>query len=438
MRAIYVSQQLQWNCHEPLATFSVKNGLVQMTDAYGKPLRVGKRVRGPAVLALLEEWTHTVFTQLHAVFSQDHMGLPFLGGPIGFFSYEFGMELLEQKCRHDDDLQTPDVFFFIPSQVYCHDFQTKERFFIGWGTTSDAARSALHAAKDRVVRSESLSSSIAKPKIFAEMDQSTYDDGIRRIKEYLKSGDTYQVNFAQRFAVEDAPNSALIFQRLFARNPSPHMFFYKTPEWSVISNSPEQLLHVWQKDSLWHAATRPIKGTVPRGKDTVEDEKQAQKLLQSEKDAAELVMIVDLCRNDLGQIAQAGTVKVLADRALEPYSYVWHTVATIQCLLQDGMTSFDAIRALFPGGSVTGCPKYRTVQIIDHLEPVRRGVYTGSAGYIDFRGGCDFNILIRTIWQRGDRARFHVGGGVVFDSSAAGEYAETIDKARAIVDALIV
>lgn len=436
MRAIYISQQLQWNCHEPLAVFSVKNGLVQMTDAHGKPLRVGKRVRGQAVLDLLHEWTQTVSTQLHAGFSKDNVDLSFLGGPVGFFSYEFGMELLEQKCRHNDDLQTPDVFFFIPSQIACHNFDTGESVFIGWGTTVDGARRALHAAKDRFVRSESLPSSTVKPKIFAEMDQSTYDDGIRRIKEYLKSGDTYQVNFAQRFAVEDAPDSTLVFQRLFERNPSPHMFFCATPEWSVMSNSPEQLLRVWQEDSLWHAATRPIKGTVPRGSTAVEDEKQAQKLLQSQKDAAELVMIVDLCRNDLGRIAQAGTVKVLADRALEPYSHVWHTVSTIHSVLREDMTCFDAIRSLFPGGSVTGCPKYRTVQIIDHLEPVRRGVYTGSAGYIDFRGGCDFNILIRTVWQRGNRAWFHVGGGVVFDSSAAGEYAETIDKARAIVDAL--
>lgn len=435
MKAVYTSQRFQWTCEQPLAIFSVKNGLVQMTDAYGRPVRVGKRLRGRVILDLLQTWQQQVFSELSSVLSIEGLDLPFLGGPVGFFSYEFGMDLLGQKCRHDDDLNAPDVFFSIPSQIRCTDSLEKKDFFMGWGVTPKAAQEALHGARDAAVRSFSVQKSEGQTQLHPEMDRSVYNDGIARIKEYLKSGDTYQVNFAQRFCVENSLSNDQIFHNLSDLNPSPHMFYCAAEEWAVVSNSPEQLLRVWQEGSKWRAETRPIKGTISRGATPEEDEQQAKLLRESEKDAAELVMIVDLCRNDLGRVSQVGSVRVTAQRVLEKYSHVWHTVSTVQSVLKDGATSFDAFPALFPGGSVTGCPKYRTIQIIDHLEPVRRGVYTGSAGYFDFRGGCDFNILIRTIWQRGDRAWFHVGGGVVFDSTASGEYQETLDKAEALVSA---
>lgn len=435
VRAVYTSGVLTWFCTKPLAVFSAKNGFVKMTDVQGKEHRIGKRLSARVILDEFQRWYKNIFTQI--VSHGDSHAIPFTGGPVGFLSYEFGVALMEQRCRHPDDLSAPDLYFFIPGAVWCKNSETGAQFFVGWGRDAVAAESAFYTAKDAAVRGDFFNedSVTHAPVLHPEMTRSVYDEGIVRIKEYLKSGETYQVNFAQRFFIENAPHGAKIFQNLLKINPSPHMFYCGTDEWAVVSNSPEQLLSVTHDGERWIARTSPIKGTIARGANDAEDESATSQLLASEKDAAELVMIVDLCRNDIGRVCVSGSVTVPVHRALEPYSHLWHTVSTVEGVLRDNCSALDALVALFPGGSVTGCPKYRTVHIIDHLEPVRRGVYTGSAGFIDFRGGCDFNILIRTIWQHGDRAWFHVGGGIVFDSTAAGEYQETLDKAQALVRA---
>lgn len=268
------------------------------------------------------------------------------------------------------------------------------------------------------------------------LTQKQYIRKIQRIKDYLYSGDTYQVNFSQKFTVPYRGEAFDLYKKLTAINPSPFQFFMETPGWAVISNSPERLLRIRGRV----IETRPIKGTVPRGRNAKEDTKNIKKLLASEKEAAELAMIVDLERNDLGKICVPGTVKVTEHRTVEKYSHVIHTVANVRGVLEDGRDWLDAIYALFPGGSITGCPKKRTMEIINRLEGEPRGVYCGSAGYIDLSGDCDFNIMIRTLWldkkKKPHELVFRSGGGIVVDSDPEKEYEETIHKAAALVSAI--
>lgn len=272
----------------------------------------------------------------------------------------------------------------------------------------------------------------------SNISREQYFEKIARIKKYLFDGDTYQVNFSQRFEVPYQKSAFELYQKLSAANPSPYQFFMEdsagSSEFAVISNSPERLFQI----NNGIIQTRPIKGTVPRGKTPKEDEENIRRLLASEKEKAELAMIVDLERNDLGKICLPGTVEVDENRTVEKYSHVIHTVSNIRGVLAPELDWYDALRALFPGGSVTGCPKKRTMEIISELENFPRGIYCGSAGWIDLSGNCDFNIMIRTMWydKKAGRIIFHSGGGIVADSDPQTEYEETLHKAAAIMDVL--
>lgn len=265
-----------------------------------------------------------------------------------------------------------------------------------------------------------------------------YVEKIGKIKEYLYAGETYQVNFSQKFEAPYKGDAFELCQKLAAINPSPFQFFMETAEFAVISNSPERLFHVTLSLSKGDRVieTRPIKGTMPRGKTPEEDFANTQKLLASEKDRAELAMIVDLERNDLGKICKPHTVEITEERTIEKYSHVIHTVANIRGVLEDRYDWHDALKALFPGGSVTGCPKKRTMEIIAELEGESRGAYCGSAGWIDLSGDCDFSILIRTLWLENGIITFRSGGGIVVDSDPRKEYEEILHKAAAIARAV--
>ena len=275
------------------------------------------------------------------------------------------------------------------------------------------------------------------------MSQAEYEKNIAKIHELLRAGETYEVNFAQRFSGEFDGDPLEVFRRLNEANPSPHACYFNFDPITVVSCSPERLVLGRRvlnpkKEERMLLETRPIKGTVPRGTTPGEDAKYIEQLLASKKDEAELNMIVDLARNDLGRVCETGSVEVTEHRAVESYSHVHHTMSNVRGVLRKDLDWVDAMEALFPGGSITGAPKYRTMQIIDNLEPCLRGIYTGSAGYIDEDGQFDFNILIRTIAfnRETQKYSYHSGGAIVTDSVAKEEYQETLQKAAALKNAL--
>jgi para-aminobenzoate synthetase component 1 len=224
-----------------------------------------------------------------------------------------------------------------------------------------------------------------------------------------------------------------LYIRLRQKNPAPFSAFLETGDLTILSSSPERFFEV-RGDII---RTRPIKGTAPRGKTYEEDERNKNNLLESEKDKAELLMIVDLERNDLGRIAEIGSVKVSELFALETYETVFHLVATVEAKLNRGNNLETLLRAMFPGGSITGAPKIRAMEIIEELEPTRRNIYTGSIGYLDFNGNIDLNIAIRTLIAKDDFISYQVGGGIVWDSEEELEYQETLHKGKALMEVLM-
>ncbi|MBC8107354.1 MAG: aminodeoxychorismate synthase component I [Anaerolineae bacterium] len=257
--------------------------------------------------------------------------------------------------------------------------------------------------------------------------RTAYVDAVRRVLDYIRAGDVYQVNVSQRFTVPLTAQPYEIYCRLLERSPAPYAAYLDFADFALISNSPELLFKVTPDRKI---ITRPIKGTRPRGQG------MERELLESKKDQAELAMIVDLERNDLGRICETGSVRVVEPRIIEAHPTVYHGVATIEGQLRDDVGFVDVLRAMFPCGSVTGAPKIRAMQIIDELEPVRRGPYCGAIGYIAADGSMEFNVAIRTMIVKDGLVHIPVGGGIVADSNPADEYEETLVKARAMFAAL--
>jgi len=263
----------------------------------------------------------------------------------------------------------------------------------------------------------------------------THDEYLRAVEgaiEYIANGDIFQVNLSQRFETELNMDPYDLYLRLRGINPAPFACYMNFGDVVVASASPERFLHV--KGNT--VQTRPMKGTRPRGRSRIEDAALSSELLGSEKDRAENIMIVDIERNDLGRVCEYGSVSVKELCTLEKYSTVFQLTSSVIGQLRQGKDRIDLLQSSFPSGSVTGAPKIRAMEIIDELEPTRRGIYTGSIGYLGFDGRMDLNIVIRTFVIKGGKVYFQVGGGVVADSSPELEYQETIDKARALVAAL--
>jgi para-aminobenzoate synthetase component 1 len=267
----------------------------------------------------------------------------------------------------------------------------------------------------------------------ASLSKVDYVRAIARIKSYIAAGDVYQVNLTQRFEAPLRCHPYELYQRLRRRSPAPFASYVNGEAQQLIGSSPERFLRI-QKG--W-AETRPIKGTRPRGANPAEDLRLRDELAASEKDRAELLMIVDLERNDLGRVCEAGSIAVDELFKVETHPTVHHLVANVSGRLRPDRDAIDCLRAMLPGGSITGAPKIRAMQIVDELETVRRGAYTGAVGYLGFDGSCDFNIAIRTIVCSGGRAFYHVGGGIVWDSDPEAEYQETLDKGAAMRAALM-
>ena len=260
------------------------------------------------------------------------------------------------------------------------------------------------------------------------MDEQQFIAAVEKVQQYIAQGDVFQVNLSVRQSKPIEVEAIDVYEQLRLVNPSPYMAYLHTPDFQFVSGSPELLV----KKKGTEVSTRPIAGTRSRGKDEDEDLKLANELIDNEKERAEHVMLVDLERNDLGRVCSYGTVEVNEFMVIEKYSHVMHIVSNVRGELADNMTSFDVTDAVFPGGTITGAPKIRTMEIIEELEPVQRGVYTGSIGWIDFTGDMELNIVIRTMVVKDGKAHVQAGAGIVIDSNPMNEYKESLKKAAAL------
>ena len=372
---------------------------------------------------------------------------PFQGGVAGYLSYDWGAEL-ERVARPAPDRLTPhlpDVLLALYDWVIAWDHLEEKAWLIstgieGGGRGPSERRAAARATwvRERLATPGAPAirdhpAPVAAPPE-SNFSRTEYETAVARIRDYIAAGDVYQANLAQRFHAPFTGSALGLYRRLRARNPAPFGAYLESAGAAIASISPERFLRL---DPLTRAVeARPIKGTRPRGDSVDRDRALARELLDSEKDRAENVMIVDLLRNDLGKVCRAGTVSVPKLFALESHPTVHHLVSTVTGVLADGSDAFDLLRAAFPGGSVTGAPKIRAMQIIAELERAPRGVYCGAIGYVSVTGAMDFNIPIRTIVLQGGAATFHAGAGIVWDSDPAAEYQETLAKARTMIEAL--
>jgi para-aminobenzoate synthetase component I len=361
----------------------------------------------------------------------DKNELPFLGGAVGYFAYDMGHHIEKLPSAAIDDVKIPDSCFGFYDSIIAIDHQAKETYIVAAGI-NEKPETAIENLKRKLKSITALSLVHKKGAVCSEIQSNftkeDYLKAVQSIKDYIRSGDIYQANLTQRFKchTEEAPFS--IYSRLRQLNPAPFACYMNFEEGHILSSSPERFLKI--QDNM--IETRPIKGTRPRGKTPEEDKANKEELLSSEKDKSELLMIVDLERNDLGKVSKTGTVKVPELFYPEEYATVHHLVATVTGEMQDGLEPIDVIQAAFPGGSITGAPKIRAMEIIDELEPTQRNIYTGSIGYLGFNGSIDFNIAIRTIVMKEGTAYFQAGGGIVWDSDPELEYEETLHKAKAL------
>lgn len=328
----------------------------------------------------------------------------------GYWGYDLRHLLERLPNTTHDDLHLPDSYIGLYPPNHIHDFSPVLPIGRCPGTPARPHANGLHQP-------------VSRP---------AYEAAVRRVLQYIAAGDCYQVNLSHRLStpLNDAPWS--VYQRLRAASPAPYAAYLDCGDHHVLSSSPELFLRIRGRE----VETRPIKGTRPRGTTPEEDAARAAELLSSAKDRAELLMIVDLERNDLGRVCEYGTIHVPELFRLETYANVHHLVATVCGTLRPEIGPLECLRAAFPGGSITGAPKIRAMEIIEELEPVRRGVYTGAIGWVDGQGNAEWNIAIRTLVAVGGQVYFHVGGGIVADSDPAAEYRETLDKARGMLRAL--
>ena len=399
----------------------------------------------------------------YKIYSSKH-NIPFLGGAVGYLAYDLGLRLEKKvKIRTKPDLDIPECFFGFYNTVVIIDHLKNllQIFSVGFPERNyhlakslaecnfkkiynllskiDSTRTSPESKKSQIpaqlnsnfIPLENLESFI-KGKFLTGFTKEEYFLAIKKAKDYIGRGDIYPVNLSQVFNARNSLSGSQIYQRLRKISPSYFSAYLDTGNFQILSSSPESFLRL-EGDVV---TTRPMKGTRPRAKNRLKDKKLKNELLESAKDKAELIMIVDLERNDLGRVCNYDSIKVTKLRQLEEYSTVFQTTATVSGRLHKDKDRVDLLRACFPGGSITGCPKIRAMEIIEELEPTRRSIYTGSLGYLSFSGNMELNILIRTILKKDNRLYFGVGGGIVADSKPEEEYQETLVKARAMMEAI--
>lgn len=364
--------------------------------------------------------------------SQSHPIIPFTGGAVGYLSYDYGRYLEKLPELSLDDRGIPDLEFNLYDGVAALNHKSGVLYLIGHTFIIDADL-VIERIRD-IVETPSKTSVVLSRKgdWIWNLSKQDFCNAVRRVREYIASGDVYQVNLSRRARCLFEGDPVQLYQALRRGNPAPYGVYLNLKKWQLISTSPEQFLRKRGRD----LETRPIKGTRPRGADSETERLYEASLSDSEKDRAELLMIVDLERNDLGRVAEFGSVCVEDLFHLERYARVIHQTARVVATLSSGNDIYDALEALFPGGSITGAPKVRAMEIIEELEPNRRAVYCGSIGYIGFDGDAEFNIAIRSLHLKDGQLDYQVGSGIVWDSQPESEYQETLDKARAIRESI--
>ena len=356
--------------------------------------------------------------------------IPFNGGAIGYFSYDLARRLEKLPVISKDEEHIAEMALGIYSWAVIVDHFKQQSWLIA--SEQDDSQSLLKqfSSISEITKEEGF---LVLEKPHSNMDKATYQQAFEKIKYYLREGDTYQVNLAQRFCSSCSGNPWIAYKTLRKINSAPFSAYLNFPEVQILSSSPERFLKV----TNGRVETKPIKGTRPRYHGQVEaDNNQITALSKSKKDRAENVMIVDLLRNDISKNCKAGSVKVPKLFDVESYATVHHLVSTVTGCLSEGQHALDLLKNCFPGGSITGAPKIRSMEIIEELEPNRRGVYCGSIGYIGFDGNMDTNIAIRTLIHSDNSIRFWAGGGIVNDSVMEDEYQESFDKAAALLNLL--
>ncbi|MEJ2610971.1 MAG: aminodeoxychorismate synthase component I [Candidatus Thiodiazotropha sp.] len=360
-------------------------------------------------------------------------GIPFCGGAIGYFGYDLGRRLEQMPDLAEDIDHLPEMAIAIHDWSLVVDHQEQRSWLVGRNPTRlEKYRRMLLCATNHSVKLRATQPYRVMGEVCSNMSQDEYLSSIAKIKRYILDGDCYQVNFAQRFSVATEGDPWQAYKGLRQLNAAPFSAYLNTPHCQVLSTSPERFL----KLRGGQVETKPIKGTAPRGADPIEDMMLAEALKESPKDQAENLMIVDLLRNDLGKVCQTGSVEVPELFKLESYARVHHLVSKVCGKLNQGQDALSLMRACFPGGSITGAPKLRSMEIIEELESHRRGIYCGSIGYIGFNGDMDSNIVIRTMVHAEGVTRLWAGGGIVADSDPEAEYRETYHKAAALLDVL--
>lgn len=392
----------------------------------GNPIQVLARL-------VREQGVETVGTSDHSLY------LPFrTGAAIGFVSYELGRFIEPFPRLTKDASGVPELHFCFYDALLAHDHHNNQTSVIV--RNKPQAKKRLQATLDKIQETSLL---VTPPSLLGEKDHyswqssftyESYAAAVKRTQNYITAGEIYQVNLSQRLWSRCPMPPSQLYQRFRTASPSPFGAYIEGKDWAVLSLSPERFLRYWPYQR--RIQTRPIKGTRPRGSTQKEDQEYRHQLLQSPKDSAEHVMIVDLERNDLGRVADFGTVQVRNFRCLETFPTVHHLTSTVEGRLRVDRQIDDLLEATFPGGSITGAPKVRAMQIIDELEPQLRGIYTGSIGYIAFDGSLDLNIAIRTLVLKDGWAAYSAGGAIVADSKVEEEYLETFHKSGPFLKAL--
>lgn len=361
----------------------------------------------------------------------------FQGGALGFISYDYIRYIEKIPNQTKDDLNIPDVFFLLFEEWFTYDHEENKLWISGLYVEDQLAfiqdkiktyakgwaeENKTEYPHGNIGKSEGLKVSI---------EDNEFQQSVRKIQQYISAGDVFQVNLSVRQAKPLHVSALEVYRQLRVLNPSPYMGYFHTPEFQLVSGSPELLV----KKKGQEVSTRPIAGTRSRGENDAEDIALANELMESEKERAEHVMLVDLERNDLGRVCVYGSVQVDEFMVIEKYSHVMHIVSNVKGKLSEEKDEYNLIDSMFPGGTITGAPKIRTMEIIEELEPVRRGPYTGSLGWIGYNHDVELNIMIRTMLVKENRAYVQAGAGIVIDSIPANEYKESMKKARALWNA---
>lgn len=354
--------------------------------------------------------------------------LPFSGGWLGYFGYDFGRVIEQVPEQAINDIHMPQLSLGLYPDALIYDKQRNSWFYVA---QPDTDRLALYLTPLNDVPTQQQAFKITRDWL-SNMSRDQYGAKFSKIQAYLKSGDCYQINLAQRFEAQYQGSPWEAYCLLREANKAPFSSFINHPDGAILSISPERFIAITDG----HIETKPIKGTLPRCLDEVTDVQQATRLQKSSKDRAENVMIVDLLRNDLGKVAKPGTVQVPSLFAIESFPAVHHLVSTVTAQLADDKTAVDQLHAAFPGGSITGAPKIRAMEIIEELEPHRRSIYCGSIGYLSACGNMDTSITIRTLVCHKQHIYCWAGGGIVADSHVDLEYQETYDKVNKILPLL--